>query len=83
MRWRKYDGYHERHQYIAEDGRIAGEVGGSEFQKSDGWTAHDRRKSAWVFIGAYETLTQAKAAVELAMKRKAKDEKPTLVRRRG
>ncbi len=63
-RWIKHEGYHEIHQYVDENDRICGEVGGSRFQPSDGWIANDARSHPFSMLGCYVSLNAAKAAIE-------------------
>ncbi len=67
MNWKKSGGYHEEHQFIREDGRIAGHVSGSEFQSDNGWFGFDESVIPALPLGRYERLDQAKRAVEKAV----------------
>ena len=70
--WRKFDDYHETHQYVAEDGQIIGSVHGS-FYRERGWTAFDETTHSATWIGRYVEMEAARQAVEVHLRRKATD----------
>ena len=75
-RWRKIDGYHEKHQLIGPDGRFLGYVYGSEFEREDGWAALKTDPGKETQLGVYELLSDAKRALvdSLKKRRQVKEE---------
>jgi hypothetical protein len=64
MRWIKYEGYDETHQYVDEKGRILGVVHGSRFQEERGWYGSDETTVPATHLGRYVSVDEAKAAIE-------------------
>lgn len=64
MKWIRHRGYHTLCQYVDDNGRVVGEVRGSQHDPTDGWYAFDEMAFPPEHLGHYTTAKKAEAAVE-------------------
>ena len=69
MRWVQFDGYNETHLLVREDGRIMGNICGSERERDRGWYVHNEATIPSVNLGRYLNLIDAKFALSTAVQR--------------
>ncbi len=65
--WVHFDAYHRTSQYVRSDGRIVGQVRGSDFEREAGWSAFDESEIPAVNLGRFDTERHAQDAVVAAV----------------